>query len=62
MNIAEYKKGANVIKRIFMLGAVIVVTFNLMACASASSQSTKGVDCNYSGQRLEDMPLACQGR
>jgi len=47
-------------KRIFFLGVVIVATLNLMACA-ANSQSTVGVDCNYDGQPLGDMPLACQG-
>ena len=48
-------------KRILLLCTVLALTLNLGACA-ASSQSTIGVDCNYHGQPLGDMPLACQGR
>ena len=48
-------------KRMLILLVLAVLTLNLAACA-ASSESTKGVDCNYSGQSLQDMPLACQGR
>jgi len=48
-------------RRVWMLCLVVVIAGNLISCA-ASSQSTIGVDCNYDGQPLGDMPLACQGR
>jgi len=47
-------------KRTLFLCMVATLAINLVACA-ASSQSTIGVDCNYDGQPLGDMPLACQG-
>ncbi|QWD66366.1 hypothetical protein [Polynucleobacter sp. MWH-Aus1W21] len=38
-----------------------VCLLNLVACG-ASSQSALGVNCNFHGQPLQDMPTACHGR
>jgi hypothetical protein len=44
-----------------VLCLLAICALNLVACG-ASSQSALGVNCDFHGQPLRDMPLACQSR